>query len=143
MAQARSVEKEIFELEKRYWQALKDQDLQTILELSDDPCVVAGAQGVSTIDKKMMSQMMQDPNYTLHDFVLDEDYQIRMLNDDTAILAYKVREDLTVDNEPISFDAAEASTWIRRDGRWVCALHTETISGDPFGRDRVQSAKGM
>lgn len=138
-----SVENEIFELEKRYWQALKDQDLQTILDLSDDPCVVAGAQGVSTIDKKMMSEMMQDPNYTLHDFVLDDDYQIRMLNDDTAILAYKVREDLTVDNETLSFDAAEASTWIRRDGRWVCALHTETISGDPFGRDKVQSAKGM
>jgi hypothetical protein len=25
---------------------------------------------------------------------------------------------------------------VRRGGRWVCALHTEAIAGDPYGRDR-------
>jgi hypothetical protein len=33
-------------------------------------------------------------------------------------------------------DAADSSTWVRRNGRWLCALHTEAILGDPFGRDR-------
>jgi hypothetical protein len=28
------------------------------------------------------------------------------------------------------------STWVRRNGGWVCALHTESILGDPFGRDK-------
>jgi hypothetical protein len=32
--------------------------------------------------------------------------------------------------------AADSSTWVRRDGRWVCAVRTESLSGDPFGRDR-------
>jgi hypothetical protein len=25
---------------------------------------------------------------------------------------------------------------VRRNGQWVCALHTESMLGDPFGRDR-------
>jgi hypothetical protein len=46
-----------------------------------------------------------------------------------------VHEDLTVDGKPVTLDAAESSTWVRRDGRWACAMHTEAIAGDPFGRD--------
>lgn len=59
-----------------------------------------------------------------------------MLGRDVAVLAYKVHEHLTVDGQPVSVDAADSSTWVRRDGRWVCALHSESIVGDPFGRDR-------
>jgi hypothetical protein len=47
-----------------------------------------------------------------------------------------VREALHVDGEPVSFEAADASTWVRRGDRWVCAMHSESILGDPFGRDR-------
>ncbi len=59
-----------------------------------------------------------------------------MLRDDVAIVAYKVRESLTVAGKSMMLEAAAASTWIRNDGRWVCVLHTESIAGDPFGRDR-------
>ena len=47
---------------------------------------------------------------------------------------------VTVDGEPVSLEAADVSTWVRRDGRWLCALHTESLAGDPFGRDRQPSA---
>jgi hypothetical protein len=61
---------------------------------------------------------------------------VRLLGDDVAIVAYQVHEELTVDGKPVTLDAADSSTWVRRDGRWLCALHTEAIAGDPFGRDR-------
>ena len=51
----------------------------------------------------------------------------------------EVHEELTVDGKPLTLDAADTSTWVRREGRWLCALHTEAIAGDPFGRDRVGS----
>ena len=57
-------------------------------------------------------------------------------------LAYTVHEELTVDGEPVSHDATEASTWVRRDGQWLCAMHSESVKGDPFGRDRVVSDGG-
>jgi hypothetical protein len=55
-----------------------------------------------------------------------------------AIVAYQVHEELTVDGKPVTLDAADSSTWVRRNGRWLCALHTEAIAGDPFGRDGQQ-----
>jgi hypothetical protein len=132
----KSVEKELVELEKQYWQAIKDKDADAAMRLSDDPCIVAGAQGIGSIDAKSLGHMLQTARYTLHDFKVQDDVKVRMLGDDVAILAYKVHEELTVDGKPVVLDAADASTWVRRNGRWVCALHTESIAGDPFGRDR-------
>jgi hypothetical protein len=67
--------------------------------------------------------------------------QVRAVTDDVAVVAYKVKEQLTVEGKPLTFEAADASTWVRRDGRWMCALHTEAIIGDPFGRDRQGATK--
>jgi hypothetical protein len=50
-----------------------------------------------------------------------------------------VHERLIVNGEPVTIDAADASTWVRREGQWRCALHTESIAGDPFGRDRTSN----
>ena len=68
------------------------------------------------------------------------DIKVESVNDDVAVIAYKVKEDLTVDGKPVSFEAADASTWVRRDGSWVCVLNTESVLGDPFGRDRRKEA---
>jgi len=131
-----TVEQELLQLEKQYWQAMKDKDVETAMRLTDDPCFVTGAQGIGRIDKQSLSKMMATASYTLRDFSVDDDVQVRLLSKDVAVLAYKVHEQLTVEGKPVSLDAADSSTWVRRDGRWVCALHTEAILGDPFGRVR-------
>ena len=134
--ETKSVEKELIELERQYWQALKDRDYATAQRLTDDGGIVTGAQGVGTIDKKTLVTMMEQAPYTIDDFEIDPDMKVRVLGDDIAVVAYKVHEELTVQGKPVAFDAAETSTWIRRGGSWVCAVHTEAITGDPFGRDR-------
>jgi uncharacterized protein (TIGR02246 family) len=126
---------ELIALERQYWQAIKDGDFEKIGELTDDPCIVTGAQGLAQMDRETLERMLVQAPWTLHSFVLSDE-QVRMLNDDVAILAYKVRERLTVDGEPLTIEATDSSTWVRRDGRWLCALHTEALAGDPFGRDR-------
>jgi uncharacterized protein (TIGR02246 family) len=127
--------KELLDLEKQYWQAMKDKDVDAAMRLTDEECIVAGSQGVARISRQGLSDMLNDAPYTLHSFEL-KDEEVCQLQDDVAILAYKVHEELTVDGKPVKLDAADASTWVRRDGRWRCALHTESITGDPFGRDR-------
>lgn len=131
-----TVEQELLALEKEYWQAIKDKDADTAVRLSDDPCIVTGAQGVGRIGGQALARMMKTSSYTLHDFKISDDAEVRLLGDDVAVLAYTVHEQLTVDGKPVTLDAADASTWVRRNGRWVCALHTESLKGDPFGRDR-------
>jgi ketosteroid isomerase-like protein len=132
----KTVEKELLGLERQYWQAIKDKDVDAAMRLSDDPCIVAGAQGIGSLDRKSLGGMMRAASYTLNDFEFSDDAKVRLLSADVAIVAYKVREDLTVEGKPVSFEASESSTWVRRDGRWVCALHSESLAGDPFGRDR-------
>jgi hypothetical protein len=83
-----------------------------------------------------MAGMLRQATWKLDRFEIDPNVKVKLLRDDVAVLAYKVREELTVDGKPVKFEAADASTWVRRDGRWVCALHTEALAGDPFGRDR-------
>jgi ketosteroid isomerase-like protein len=131
-----SPERELLDLEKQYWCAIQERDIDTVMRLTDDSCILTGAQGVSRIDKKMLERMMTGAPWTLNEFAFAEEPEVHQITDDVAILAYKVHEKLTVDGIPVTVDAADASTWVRRCGQWVCALHNESIAGDPFGRDR-------
>ena len=132
-------ENQIVDFEKQYWQALKDKEVDTCEKLTDFPCIVAGAHGVHRVPKEKFRGIMESGDYTLKDFKF-KDSQVRMLTDDIAIHAYTVHQDLMVEGKPISMDSSQSSTWIRRNGQWVCALHTESLIGDPYGRDRKQAA---
>lgn len=127
---------ELIGLERRFWQAMKDRDVDAALELTADPCLVTGAQGVASIDKPTFAKMMTDGQWVLKDFTF-QDVKVQRVSDDVAVVGYKVREDLEVEGRALTMEAADASTWVRRGGGWVCALHTESLIGDPFGRDRA------
>src|SRR6187402_1820168 len=97
----KAVEKQLIELEHQYWQALKDNDVAVVARLTDDPCIVTGAQGVGELARKSMIDMMKNATYSLDAFELDDDMKVRMLDDDVAIVAYKVHEELTVDGKRV------------------------------------------
>ena len=131
-----TVEKEILELERKYWRALQDNDIDTAIELTDFPCIVAGPSGVQKFDRETFAKMMANPPYTIDKVELGEKPEVRVLSDDVVVVAYQVHEDATVDGKAISLDAADSSTWLKRDGQWRCALHAEAVHGDAWGRDR-------
>lgn len=126
---------ELVAMENKYWRAMQDKDVAAALEMTADPCIVTGAQGVSRISKAQYEKMMTGAKWTLNAFALS-DIEVEQISDDVAIVGYKVREELTIDGKALTLEAADASAWVRRNGRWVCALHTESPAGDPFNRDR-------
>ncbi|MEO7216870.1 MAG: nuclear transport factor 2 family protein [Gemmatimonadaceae bacterium] len=125
----------LLRLERKYWDAMVSKDVDTAVRLSDDPCIITGARGVSAITNEQYRKLTADGKWDLHSYDMS-DVQARMISEDVAIVAYKVREKLTVDGKPLTLESNDSSTWVRRDGSWKCALHTEAVSGDPFGRDR-------
>ena len=133
----KTIEQDLLELELQYWQALKDNDVDAALRLTDDPCIVTGSQGVASLEKRALGAMMRAATYQLQEYDLS-DVQVRLVTDEVALMAYKVHERLIVAGEPVALDAADSSVWVRREDRWVCAMHTEAIAGDPFGRDREE-----
>lgn len=128
-----ALKRELLTREKQYWTAIQQRDAETAARLSEDPCLVVGAQGVGELQRGSLAKMLQQANYDLHSFELD-DVRMRALGEDIAVLAYRVDEKLTVDGEPVRLKAYDASVWMRRDGEWTCVLHTESPAGDPFGR---------
>ncbi|HVZ71083.1 MAG TPA: nuclear transport factor 2 family protein [Polyangia bacterium] len=129
------IDQELFDLERAYWEALKSGDASTAARLSDEPCIVTGAQGVGQLARATLAGMLGKAPWRLEEFTLTNPIT-RRLTDDVAVIAYNVREVLVVDGQRLTLDAADASTWVRREGRWLCAVHTESLAGDPFGRDR-------
>ena len=134
-----AVQAELVDLEHAFWRALAEKDAATMVELTDDPCIVTGPQGVARIDHATLAMLVARARYSLDAFELD-DVKVRLVDDDVAMLAYTVHEDVTVDGKRVRIDGADSSVWVRRDGRWSCAMHTEAIVGDPFGRDRRPDA---
>ena len=65
-----SVKEDLVTLEKQFWQAMVDKDTDAALKLTNDPCIVAGAQGVSRISKEKFGEMMKAGDWTLHKFEL-------------------------------------------------------------------------
>jgi ketosteroid isomerase-like protein len=131
-----SIERDILALERQYWQAIKERDVEGALALTDDPCLIAGASGVGKVDHQSFTKIMASAQYTLLGFEIGE-AEVRKVTEDVAVLAYKVREDLTVDGKPVTLNAADTSVWVQRGGRWLCAMHTESVLGDAYGRDRT------
>lgn len=127
---------ELLGLENQYWQAMKEKDAEAMARLTDFPCTIVGPQGIVSVDQEQLRALMEAPGWSLEQVGLDDDAEVRRLSGDVAMIACKVHEELIVEDSPVTIDAADASVWVRRDGRWLCALHTESIAGDPYGRDR-------
>jgi hypothetical protein len=128
---------ELLEQERLFWNAMKEKDSKAAARMTDDNCIIVGAQGVSAIDPKSMAKMTEEGEWELKEYSFDDETtQVRFIHDDVALVAYKVNEHVVVDGKPLNLDANDSSVWVRRNGRWLCAMHTESVAGDPFGRDR-------
>src|SRR5204863_9912177 len=77
------IEAQLLDLEKQYWQAIKDRDVQAAMRLTDDPCIVTGAQGVARISQQAFAGMLQAGGWSPHQFDLT-DVQERVIGDDAA-----------------------------------------------------------
>jgi hypothetical protein len=131
-------ERELLDNEKRFWDAMKEKDGRKAARMTDDGCIVVGAQGVSAIDSKTMEKLTVEGKWELKQYAFDEkNAQVKFIGDDVAIVAYKVNEQVVVDGKALPINANDSSVWVRRNGEWLCTLHTESLAGDPYGRDRT------
>ena len=133
MEQHAALHQELLALEHRYWNAIKEKNAAVAARLSDDPCIVVGAQGVGELSRSALSKMLNGATYELNEFSL-ENVHVRSLNGDVAVIAYTVHEHLTVEGKNVELKAFDSSVWMKRGGEWVCVAHTESPAGDPFGR---------
>ena len=131
-------DQELLALERQYWDAIKTRDARTVNRLTDQESTVAGATGVSGWNAEEVAKAFDSPRYTIRDYRIDpQTVRINHIRDDVVSIAYGVHEDIDMDGKPIKLDAFDTSVWKKTGNGWACVLHTESIEGDPFGRDRM------
>ena len=115
-------------LEKQYWEAIRDRDATAAALLSDERCIVIGPLGIGEIDQNALAGLVANAPYELKKFRFGDAVHVRRLAEDVALIAYKMSEDRVVDGKATTLEAFDLSIWVRRDGHWVCAAHTETLA---------------
>jgi len=125
----------VIELERKFWQTMINKDVDTAVSMIAEPSIVTGAQGVASVTKDTFAKMMSGGKWDLHEFKF-EDIQFDTPAPNVAVIGYKVTEKVTVDGKEHMLTAADASVWVKQGEKWLCSLHTESVLGDPFGRDR-------
>jgi len=129
---------EILSLERKFWDAIKAKDADAAAGMIAEECIVAGAQGAAKIDRAAFAKMTREGKWTLHEYEL-KDVVVVNPTPDLAVIGYKVSEKISMDGREMVLEAADASAWRRKDGGWLCVLHTESVLGDPFGKDRKKA----
>ena len=128
-ANAKPTKNDIIALEKSYWDAMKAKDGARTSELAGKISLVTGAQGVMSIAKDKMGKMTEDGNWTLESYSFD-DIEVTTPAPDVAIIAYTVKQKVTMNGKLQELHAADSSTWIRGAEGWECHAHSETFLKD-------------
>ena len=72
MKQQDTLEQQLLAREKSYWNAIMSKDTATAERLSDDPCLVVGAQGVGELGHGALRKMLEGATYELNSYALDD-----------------------------------------------------------------------
>jgi hypothetical protein len=130
-----NIEHEIERLERQYWDSMVAKEGDVAAGLTAGQALVSGAQGVARVTPESIGEIVGSELWQLKGYEFGE-VAVLTPAPDVAVIAYHVTEHLDVEGEALTFEANDSSVWMRRDGRWTWVLHTESIVGDPFGRDR-------
>ena len=123
---AKSTKDEIIALEKEYWDAMKRKDGKRTAQLSGKTALTTGARGVTSISKAKMGEMTESGDWSLDSYDFS-DVEVINPTDNVAIIAYKVKQNVTMDGKTQQLHAADSSTWIRGADGWECHAHSETF----------------
>jgi hypothetical protein len=118
----------LFDLEKRIWQSMVDEDTDTALRLLNEPAFMVSPHGAMKFDHAGYRRMAEHGTMMVKSYELS-DMEATFPSDEAAILTYNVKQVLCPRGkaqERIEQRMSDTSTWIRADGGWRCVMHTET-----------------
>ena len=124
---------QIIDLETRFWQSMKDKDVDTAKSLIAKEGLVTGPMGTMTMNPDKYAQMTREGHWTLNDFKF-KNVEVVHPTEDSAIIAYEVHQTGDMKGQKMDLRCADSSVWVKEGSAWKCALHTETILEDAKAR---------
>lgn len=117
----------IIDLERKFWQSMIDHDTDAAIGLLSEPAFIVSPHGAMKFDRATYRKMADEGSMVIESYELG-DMDATFPNDDTAILSYDVKQVISPrgKTEKIEQKMKDTSTWVRKDGEWLCVMHTET-----------------
>lgn len=118
------METQIIELEKKYWHGMENHDYETVKDLTRFPCIIAGKNGVQSIDEDTFKKMFEG-NANKIKVLNFSDVETQLIGEDAAVIAYQIELGMADDKEKEPMKCACTSAWTKENNNLVCVLHTE------------------
>ena len=119
----------LFELEKKFWKSLVDEDADAAIGLLTEPAFMVSPMGAMKFDHAGYRHMAEQGSMTVKSYEL-ADMQAEFPSPDTAVLSYSVTQILVPRGKKEQAETVQhmkdTSTWVREGGTWKCAMHTES-----------------
>ncbi|MBE8724398.1 nuclear transport factor 2 family protein [Flavobacterium hungaricum] len=119
------METQIIDLEKKYWQGMEQHDYDTVKNLTRFPCIIAGKNGVQSVEEDSFKKMFESGEGDKIKVVNIAAVQTELLAENSAVIAYSIELKVLDDKQNPPMKCACTSTWIKENDKWLCALHTE------------------
>ena len=116
---------EIERLEKTFWKSMLDGKPEVATGMLTEPALMVSAHGANKFDHAGYTKMANDDRYKLVDYDITS-MDVTFPRDDVAVATYRVSQTVEMEGKPIEMDMFDSSTWIKVDGEWRCAMHTES-----------------
>jgi hypothetical protein len=122
-----SKSKTLIDLETKFWQSMVDQDTDAALELLEEPALMVSSHGAMKFDHAGYRKMAEQGSMVVTAFELS-DVEAVFPNDKTAILTYRVRQEVAArgNGKSVEQEMNDTSTWVKTRDGWKCVMHTET-----------------
>lgn len=126
--EAAGASREIERLERAFWQSLVDRDAGAARDMLAPQALMVSSHGTMRFDPAQYEKMLLDPKHGLLEYTLS-DMDVLFPTDDIAIATYRAHQTMEMDGRRMEQDVVDSSTWVKVDGAWKCAAHTESESG--------------
>jgi hypothetical protein len=128
-----TLKREILDLEKAYWEALKAEDASTLGKLTADEFTMTMGEGISSMGRDDFVEMMTGGDMRLKSYTLDDsNATFRELGPGVALLAYKGSSEFQREGQdsPEKADYFYSTTWVRSGSNWRAAAGSAS-RGEP------------
>ena len=104
-------------------------DTSSKLKLQEDPDTslrtTYDSHGAMKFDHAGYKKMAEDSSHGLLEYAISK-MQVICPTPDTAVATYHVHQVMDANGKKVEMDATDSSTWVKVDGKWRCAIHTES-----------------
>jgi hypothetical protein len=127
MTTATNLQREIFDLEKQYWEASKKGDPKELGRLTADKFTFVMGEGIMEFDRPKFVDMMVKEGGKITSYSLDErNAKFHELTRDTVLLTYPSHIEYDDAGKHNVGDSFTTSIWVRKGDTWQCAAVTDT-----------------